>query len=1225
MQSDTSVQTSHVHIPPFSVTKFDVEKLANLGVRYMSQFELSKNLAMLEIGAIVLKQAIEHITQGEPILPILLYKLGVGLAHKFEILGFMSDLNAAILDYSKAIELGPNHPDLTGWLNGFAQLLERRYDCCGTLNDLDDTILNLYKANDLLVNGHDKALLLSNLGNVLVKRFGRLDKSSDIDNAISSLSKAASLLPPKDHALTSILNNLGNAFRSRYDRYGKSKDLDEAMVNLSEAADSITADHPSQPIILNNLGTVYWKKFVKHGNLNDLNTAITTFSTALVSIPEQNKAALLYNLGSALRSRFESSNKLSDINSAICYQYQAASVTLDQNPDKSSRLYALGNSLWSRFQITGDIADVEAAISHQSKALHLIPTNHPKKPFILNGLNNALLARYDAQGKIQDLNESISNGLIAIASISDDNPERITMLSNLGNAFLAKYQRIGHIADLDAAIMNQCEAVKLTPAAHLALPDRLSNLGFGYHIRFQILGNTSDLDAAILHFSKAVNTASKDHPDTPVWMNNLGLSLHTKFEKLQQLDDINSAISILSDAVKFTPDKHPSLSKWLNNLGSAITTKSLFTQKQDDITDAVLSHTRAVKLTPQDHADMPQFLSNLSFALQTSYDIQKNIEDLNIAIKNYLKIVSLVSNKHLDKASHLLWLGEALERRFKELQNSEDLHLAIYYYSIGAQLIVGRPFTLFSCAVRWMNAANLCKPKHSSLMQSCTFLAWIGHSLQHQFEQLRNLPTAVADATAIAIQHQDYQKAVEWLEQGRSIIWKQMLQIRQSFDTLEDTYPELGQKLHHVARKLELDIVIFSQPATTIEKMNNTNQIKLEEIEQAHRRLAEQWKELLVQIRSKSGFEKFLLPQSFLKLAKSASDGPVVMLNASQYQCDALIILSPSVPVQHVFLPDISLEQLQRFHFFLRGSENSRFPLAGGSRHYKQGALSHKSYSLKYILSQIWLKVMKPIIVHLNLQKTNLIRVWLCPTGSFVSLPLHAAGIFEQESFMAMDYAIFSYTTCLENLLTLTPSLPSESFKFLAISQGFSSSFADVLPNATKEIQVIQNLVPSSSLISLENQAATVETILAYLPDIQWWHLACHGKQDNDSPLNSSFLLIDGNLTLEKILQQKLPNAQFAFLSACETATGDNGLPDEATHLAAGLMFAGFQSIIATLWSIHDKDGPIIAHSVYSHLFRKGNTSDVKNIAQALHLAVLELYSSSVSFERWVPFIHMGK
>lgn len=49
-----------------------------------------------------------------------------------------------------------------------------------------------------------------------------------------------------------------------------------------------------------------------------------------------------------------------------------------------------------------------------------------------------------------------------------------------------------------------------------------------------------------------------------------------------------------------------------------------------------------------------------------------------------------------------------------------------------------------------------------------------------------------------------------------------------------------------------------------------------------------------------------------------------------------------------------------------------------------------------------------------------------------------------------------------------------------------------------------------------------------------------------------------------------------AGLAACQTAKGDADLPDEAVHLAAGMLVAGFPALIAAIWLIQDKDAPLV-------------------------------------------------
>lgn len=57
--------------------------------------------------------------------------------------------------------------------------------------------------------------------------------------------------------------------------------------------------------------------------------------------------------------------------------------------------------------------------------------------------------------------------------------------------------------------------------------------------------------------------------------------------------------------------------------------------------------------------------------------------------------------------------------------------------------------------------------------------------------------------------------------------------------------------------------------------------------------------------------------------------------------------------------------------------------------------------------------------------------------------------------------------------------------------------------------------------------------------------------------------------------------------------------------------------------SIHDQDAPFVTDSFYEHLFSDGEANRA-TAAEALHVAVKKLRESGASFERWVPFIHLG-
>jgi len=60
----------------------------------------------------------------------------------------------------------------------------------------------------------------------------------------------------------------------------------------------------------------------------------------------------------------------------------------------------------------------------------------------------------------------------------------------------------------------------------------------------------------------------------------------------------------------------------------------------------------------------------------------------------------------------------------------------------------------------------------------------------------------------------------------------------------------------------------------------------------------------------------------------------------------------------------------------------------------------------------------------------------------------------------------------------------------------------------------------------------------------------------------------DEHLTLLDIIEKHLSHAEFAF--SCHTAIGDEEMPDEMIHLAAGIRFSGFKSVVGILWEVDD-------------------------------------------------------
>lgn len=187
------------------------------------------------------------------------------------------------------------------------------------------------------------------------------------------------------------------------------------------------------------------------------------------------------------------------------------------------------------------------------------------------------------------------------------------------------------------------------------------------------------------------------------------------------------------------------------------------------------------------------------------------------------------------------------------------------------------------------------------------------------------------------------------------------------------------------------------------------------------------------------------------------------------------------------------------------------------------------------------------------------------------------------------------------------------------------------LPGTAKEVESVANRAGDIGVTQLFESAATQEQVSYAMKSFNWVHFACHGEQNTASPTDSCLLLArKSKLTLSEIISFRLEQAELAFLSACETATGEETLEEEAVHLAAGMLLAGYKAVIATMWTINDHIAVEIADETYRLLFDEYK-ADYTRAAEALHFAVKNVCeerkekANPVPLSYWVPFIHMGK
>jgi CHAT domain-containing protein len=195
----------------------------------------------------------------------------------------------------------------------------------------------------------------------------------------------------------------------------------------------------------------------------------------------------------------------------------------------------------------------------------------------------------------------------------------------------------------------------------------------------------------------------------------------------------------------------------------------------------------------------------------------------------------------------------------------------------------------------------------------------------------------------------------------------------------------------------------------------------------------------------------------------------------------------------------------------------------------------------------------------------------------FSFIPIHAAGMYGSTATeCCSDYVVSSYIPTIASLVNAQEKqgrLALANVKVLPVAEPLAPGYPP-LPQTVTEVCTVARLALAAGLTPFENaddspdSGVTVEAVKKKLPRANVLHLACHGVQESRSPLESGFCLRDGRLTIGDIMTFDLRNAAFAFCSACETAKGDEAQPDQIVHLAAALLFAGFKSVIGTMWCV---------------------------------------------------------
>ncbi|KAF8815812.1 hypothetical protein BYT27DRAFT_7238250 [Phlegmacium glaucopus] len=1064
--------------------------------------------------------AISLIPPGLPVNPTISYDLGNSYAHRFECTRNLQDLERAISHHQSAVESTPSGH--ANQLNELGTLYLRRFECAGDFQDIDRAISHLQSVVGSTPSEHaGLPRIFNNLGSSYLCHFKRTGDLHDIDHAISLYQTAVKTTPSGHDDLPDRFGGLGASYYCRYKCTGDLQDIDCAISHQQSAVESTPSGHANLSRRLNNLGNLYIHRFKHTGNLDDIGCAISHHQTAVETTPSGHAdlPSRFTSLGRSYLHRIERTGDLQDIDRAISHHQTAVETTPPGHADLPSRFNDLGTSYSCRFEHTGDLQDIDRAISYHQTAVKSIPSD--RADLAITNLGTSYLRRFEYTGNLSDIDCAISHYQTVAESTPSGNDKFLSRFNNLGASYLRRFRHTSDLQDIDHAISHLRSAIESTPSGHTDLPSSFNNLGTSYACRFERTGDPQDIDCAISHHHTAVESTASDHAELPTFYTNLGSSYLRRFHRMRNIQDIDHAISHHQSAVKSTPSGHANLPSWLNNLGNSYSYRFEHTGDLQDIDYAISNYQTAIESTPPDHADIPGRFNNLGRLYFRRFERDHYFPDVQNSIASYRQAAAANGTPYirLDSAD----LAAELSSIYDESHCLTDFALAI------------------------------------SLLSE---VAGLEQTIHRRHANLHGRSDLVGSAVATALHFNKADLALEWLEQGRCLVWNQLHQLRSPIGNLRVKNPPLADRFIKVASALESygTRSILSIPPSDATLAGD---IRIQNDARNHSLHAAEYKQLLKEIRDLPGFHDFLQPPKASDLLSSIpSDGPVIIFNINDTRCDALALVSAIEEPIHIPLKEFSLTQAKQLQETLQFGPLRNREVEDLDRMPQRIGLYPSSIST--VLKELWYKVVQPIFEALGYSSPpdflDRRRIWWCPTGPLAFLPLHAAGIYG---------SAYQRGSCSSLVLVSQPNAPC----------------LPPIPWAKKETQDLEALMKETvDTLLLEDSTATREKVKEAMMSCSWAHFACHGVQDVSQPLESGLCVYDGRLELLEIMKQTIPNPDLAFLSACQTSKGDLKLSEEVVHLTAGMLAVGYRGVVGTMWSISDRHGPEFAMEFYKYL-----------------------------------------
>jgi hypothetical protein len=791
-------------------------------------------------------------------------------------------------------------------------------------------------------------------------------------------------------------------------------------------------------------------------------------------------------------------------------------------------------------------------------------------------LVDTLRLRFMKQGSTESLSEAAIRAVMHLNSLTSEAPRWDRLQASLAEVLLLRFKITGAAGDMEDAAHAAEQALSRSNIETPLYLTRLAHLAVCRENQYQEFRNLSRLNECIRLTDMITQLAP---PHSVNWLTakyDLLGALMLRIEAIGSLHDLNRAVGLVPDLSASSRCDRQEAHIMLRAVANVYLLRFERTNSPEDWERAITHMRKTVQVhinqLPQDLQRSHNVLHLYTKAMRTRYEIFYEMEQVTDALAQQNLAMYAPSTSQAVKIDITQtvacndpggdYVVMALNRLLDALSTAycPELNKLIHTIDILTYVAKHAPRLNYGTAPKMVIM-------YSTAVSVLPEVASFGLDARTRLSATSNSGRLTTQEALHAISIGHIKVAIEKLEAGRSAFWTQGLHLRTPFTDLP---PEIGDKLTNITSILNQPIPDSKEPLA-------------QELEFARRRrLGDEFVAVLARARQLPGFQDLLEYHSFASIAQAARQHPIVIFVAGESTGYALIILE-NAQCTSVTLKTATTATLKTLSHRIEVHSRHVRSLRGMRK-----AQASDGVDPTDVYRELWVMVMLPVVDALgwpvSLEELQSViasliyvqkaqgwdrpRLTLCPTGGFMQLPLHAAGIYTgSDQIWCSDYFVSTYVPSIGALLharqTFKPTRRVEANTLIvAVEHPFQGT---ALLSTLNEAGTVQSHVSPSAKVT---QVSASADVFAGIQLASILHMACHGTQDLGDALQSGFFLEDELLPISKLMELELPRAFLAVLSACETAKGDASQPDQAIHLAATMLFMGFKSVVATMWYV---------------------------------------------------------